>query len=381
MPEPINNLYRRAPVQVSDPSVLYNYGQHPGMSFFERMPVPVGEVPFYDDFSPSGDSGIPSYGDDLYATEQPSLMEAAVPIAGGYLGGQIGTNMGAGMGLGDAVSATFDGIGSSVSGAFQSAGNALSNVFSPAASVATGPPVSLIPTGSVVSGSIGGNAGATALASGAASGTPFVPAGASGLSSSAASGAGASTASGWGSSLFQGGSALGSVGVGLGSALGGIIMGQKPGKAILSGVDSGIGYYLGGPVGGFVGNIVGSVLPGRVVCTELLRQGLIDKALLRAELAHTKAHIPPVTMEGYWVWAVPLVRLMKKSRLATKLIRPIAVWRAEEIGYQMGVRAKPHYRGKAVRLIGESLCWMIGAGLRAARSLNHMIKENRHAQY
>jgi hypothetical protein len=173
--------------------------------------------------------------------------------------------------------------------------------------------------------------------------------------------------------LFEGGSALGSVGVGFGTALGGIIMGQKPAKAVLSGVDAGIGYSVGGPVGGIIGNVVGSILPGRVVCTELHRQGLMDKDLLRADLDFTRKNIPFVTMQGYWLWGLPLVRLMKKSHLATALIRPIAVWRAEEIGFQMGIRAKPHYGGKFVRLVTESLCWTLGMGLRATRYLKSKI--------
>ncbi len=39
---------------------------------------------------------------------------------------------------------------------------------------------------------------------------------------------------------------------------------------------------------------------------------------------------------------------------------PLATWRAHEVAFQMGVRDQGSYRGKVVRLIGESLCWVIG---------------------
>lgn len=98
----------------------------------------------------------------------------------------------------------------------------------------------------------------------------------------------------------------------------------------------------------------------RVICTELVRQGLMDAKLQRVDIAFTLKHLSPVTVGGYHFWAVPYVEWMKRSRLATCLIEPFARWRAEEIAHQMGERAKPHWRGKLVRLIGEPLCWFVG---------------------
>ncbi len=34
--------------------------------------------------------------------------------------------------------------------------------------------------------------------------------------------------------------------------------------------------------------------------------------------------------------------------------------RAEEIGYQMGLRERPNYKGKVIRMIMEPLCFVIG---------------------
>jgi len=111
-----------------------------------------------------------------------------------------------------------------------------------------------------------------------------------------------------------------------------------------------------------VGRGDGSASAGntRVICTELVRQGLMDASLQRLDVAFTLKRLSPATVRGYHVWAVPYVRWMRKSRLATALMRPVATWRALEIAYQLGERAKPHLRGKLVRSIMEPACRLIG---------------------
>ncbi|MCR4378645.1 MAG: LysM peptidoglycan-binding domain-containing protein [Rhodospirillales bacterium] len=98
----------------------------------------------------------------------------------------------------------------------------------------------------------------------------------------------------------------------------------------------------------------------RVICTELVRQGRMAPRLQRLDVAFTLRELSPVTVRGYHVWAVPYVRLMRKSKLATALIEPVATWRALEIAHRLGERDKPHHLGKAVRWVMEPLCWLIG---------------------
>ena len=107
----------------------------------------------------------------------------------------------------------------------------------------------------------------------------------------------------------------------------------------------------------------GRASSSRVICTELVRQGLMASSLQRLDIAYTLKHLSPATVRGYHAWAVPYVRLMKRSKLATRLVEPFARWRAEEIAYQMKGRPRPHYRGKLVRLIGEPMCWGLGTVL------------------
>ncbi|HEY9078409.1 hypothetical protein [Magnetovibrio sp.] len=101
----------------------------------------------------------------------------------------------------------------------------------------------------------------------------------------------------------------------------------------------------------------------RVICTELVRQGLMAPSLQRLDIAFTLHHLSPATVRGYHAWAVPYVRLMKRSQLATRLVEPLARWRAEEIAYRMKARVRPHYRGRVVRWVGEPLCWVLGSVL------------------
>lgn len=104
---------------------------------------------------------------------------------------------------------------------------------------------------------------------------------------------------------------------------------------------------------------MGEQLFGRVICTELRRQRMMSAELHRADLRFTE-HLSPCTARGYRYWAVPYVRLMRRSRLATRLIRPIALWRAKEIAYRMGLRDRPCYPGKLVRWLLEPACFLIG---------------------
>lgn len=174
-------------------------------------------------------------------------------------------------------------------------------------------------------------------------------------------------------SEFGAGSNIGAgVGSGIARSVIGLAMGESPAQALKAGAIAGVGTYVGtaigsaiaGPVGGFVGGFLGStiggMIGGRVICTELRAQARITVTLLSADLEFSRANISPITLRGYHVWAVPFVRLMRRSKLATNIAAPFAIWRAEELAYQMGLRKKPNWKGKMVRWIGEPLCFCIG---------------------
>ena len=52
---------------------------------------------------------------------------------------------------------------------------------------------------------------------------------------------------------------------------------------------------------------------------------------------------------------------MRASPVVTRLVTPVARWRAEEIAYLLGAQPRGNLAGKLVRWIGEPLCRLIGA--------------------
>lgn len=99
---------------------------------------------------------------------------------------------------------------------------------------------------------------------------------------------------------------------------------------------------------------------GRVICTFFFQQGLLPREVWRADMEFTRRHISSTTVRGYHYWAVPYVKLMRKSALARAVMLPLAKWRAEEVAFQMGILPRPNRKGKVVRLIAEPICWLIG---------------------
>jgi hypothetical protein len=130
---------------------------------------------------------------------------------------------------------------------------------------------------------------------------------------------------------------------------------SKAGLAATLGFGGGFGMsiYNGGMSGS--GNST-----GRVICTHFFRRGMLERDLWRADLAFTYKHLSPKTVRGYQYWAIPYVRLMRRHPLAERIMYPLARARAEELGYQMGIRSKGSFSGKIVRLVGETLCYVIG---------------------
>jgi len=107
---------------------------------------------------------------------------------------------------------------------------------------------------------------------------------------------------------------------------------------------------IGGVVGGFV---------GRVICNELMRQGIMDRKQVILDYKFTRDYLTPTHVAGYHVWAVWMVKQMRKGRLV-KLWSHIAGHRANEIAYIYGERDKPDYLGKLYRKILEPICWTVG---------------------
>lgn len=114
-----------------------------------------------------------------------------------------------------------------------------------------------------------------------------------------------------------------------------------------------------GPFGGAVAGFVGGALGGRVICNELMKQGFMSKEDVILDYRFTRDYLTPQHVNGYHLWAVWVVKQMRKGRMVS-FWKYIAQSRANEIAYIYGRRDKPDYVGKVVRTIGEPVCWFFG---------------------
>jgi len=116
----------------------------------------------------------------------------------------------------------------------------------------------------------------------------------------------------------------------------------------------------GGGGGADGNNGAGGSSDSRVICTHFFLKGELSRDLWVADTRWTMEHVSKHIQRGYHIWGIPYVRLMRKSKLAEAIMRPLALNRAEEIGYKLGMRDKPSLSGKFGRLVLEGISWIAG---------------------
>ena len=168
------------------------------------------------------------------------------------------------------------------------------------------------------------------------------------------------------SSRFSSGMAGAGYGA-LASTAFGIISGQDPVEAADNAIIAGAGALIGQAVipipvvGGMIGSFIATkIVGGRVICNELVRQGLMDRRHVILDYKFTKEHLTPQHVNGYHVWAVHVVKKLRAGK-RVRVWKHLATHRANEIAYIYGERDRPDYLGKVYRHIGEPICWVIGA--------------------
>lgn len=105
---------------------------------------------------------------------------------------------------------------------------------------------------------------------------------------------------------------------------------------------------------------IGGSITGKasVICTELARQGKLERALYEAGHSHF-ASLSSYTVRGYHYWANAVVPLMQKSPRLSNLLAPIATGR-----YLMTTgRKKLTFWGAITIYIGQPICYLIGRTL------------------
>jgi hypothetical protein len=151
----------------------------------------------------------------------------------------------------------------------------------------------------------------------------------------------------------------GSAGAGIGAIAANLIAGKNLRESVESGAKVGVGTYVGTLIGGPLGGMIGGLLGGRVICNELMRQKIMTRKQVVMDYKFTKDYLTPQHVAGYHIWAVWMVRQMRKGRLVNFWAH-VAGHRANEIAYIYGKRDKPDYLGKVYRKVLEPICWSIG---------------------
>ena len=104
----------------------------------------------------------------------------------------------------------------------------------------------------------------------------------------------------------------------------------------------------------------GSGSGSSVICTELVRQGLMSNREHKLSTLYAVKELPESFMAGYQFWAVPYVRLMRRSGFATKLITLFVMHRTREIYHRLGLAKKGSVWGKFICALHDPFCALLG---------------------
>jgi hypothetical protein len=163
------------------------------------------------------------------------------------------------------------------------------------------------------------------------------------------------TATPVGASTLGGVGLAGGIGYGVSRALGG----DKK-ESTAAGAGAAIGTAVGGPVGGVVGGVIGRVIGGgTVICTELYKQNLMSKEDHRLSWNFTINNFSDTHINGYWYWAVPMVKLMKKNKLVTKFWNHIMSNRTKDIKWRLK-KGKFNLLGRLYSMLIENGSYIVG---------------------
>ena len=98
---------------------------------------------------------------------------------------------------------------------------------------------------------------------------------------------------------------------------------------------------------------------GRIICSELYRQGLISKEDYVLDLYYTSKHLTEQHTAGYWHFAVPAVKAMRRSKFWTAFWKEIAYNRLQDIKWRLG-EGKFNLRGRIYSAVFEPFCYISG---------------------
>ena len=112
---------------------------------------------------------------------------------------------------------------------------------------------------------------------------------------------------------------------------------------------------------------------GTIICSELYDQGYLSKELWQADekWGRMTARKDPDIIRGYRTWAAPIVRLMKRSPDATRIIAKLTEPWAKQMAYEAGYLPKGNFLGWVTNMVGIPFSWLVGKGLKLHKKWRH----------
>ena len=98
---------------------------------------------------------------------------------------------------------------------------------------------------------------------------------------------------------------------------------------------------------------------GTVICTELYKQNLMSREDHRLSWNFTINNFSETHINGYWYWAVPTVKLMKKNKLVTKFWNHVMSNRTKDIKWRLN-KGKFNLLGRLYSILIENGSYIIG---------------------
>ena len=132
-------------------------------------------------------------------------------------------------------------------------------------------------------------------------------------------------------------------------AVGGALLASGAGKKLVKGV-----VKTAKKVTDTISDVVGTV-----ICTELYKQNLMSREDHRLSWDFTINNFSETHINGYWYWAVPTVKLMKKNKLVTKFWNHVMSNRTKDIKWRLN-KGKFNLLGRLYSILIENGSYIIG---------------------
>lgn len=120
----------------------------------------------------------------------------------------------------------------------------------------------------------------------------------------------------------------------------------------------------------------------KVICSHFVRKGLIDNEARQESTRDITTRLTPTHLRGYHLWAIPTVKLMRKSERWTFVVHELFKLRMQHIRSKTDPTVKRTIRGSLLCFIGENVCLLLGqVETRSERWKDLYVKEAQKTEY